>query len=235
MKSISHQDQQRIWEEEHAHPQVLLPMDSNDASSGVVLFLEWLQSKGECKGLNGIDIGCGKGRNSIFMAKQGMDMVGFDFSPTAIAEASERAKVAGVNGNTQFIVHDASERWPFEDGLFDFAIDCFASTDIESLENRMVARDECWRVLKPGGHLFVYSLSTDEEFHTRMRNESPAEEEGAFLHPRTGKFEKMFSRDELMDFYRSWTLVEERRVPKVATFFGEKYSCNHFWLVFRKG
>lgn len=231
---ITHEDQQKIWEEEHKNPYVLLPMDSNEASSGVSLFWDWLKTKGETKKLRGIEMGCGKGRNSIWLAKQGANMVAFDFSSIAIDEARKRAVVAGVENNVRFIVQDATKTWSFENYSFDFAIDCFASTDIESTDGRSFARDEFLRVLKPGGHLLVYTLSTDDEFHKEMLEKSPTHEKNAFLHPTTGKFEKIFDRAELMDFYKKWKVVEEKRIAKVAKFFGKDYNCKHFWVIFQK-
>jgi SAM-dependent methyltransferase len=138
---ISHSDQQKIWEEEHKNPYVLLPMDSNEASSGVSLFWNWLKAKGETKNFRGIEMGCGKGRNSIWLAKQGANITAFDFSSIAIDEAQKRASVVGVGNNVQFIVQDAIKIWPFENESFDFAVDCFASTDIESADGRSFARE----------------------------------------------------------------------------------------------
>ena len=104
MKNISHTDQQKIWEEEHKNPYVLLPMDSNEASSGVSSFWDWLKEKGGVEKLRGIEMGCGKGRNSIWLAKQGANMTAFDFSSIAIDEAQKRSVVAGTESNTHFIV-----------------------------------------------------------------------------------------------------------------------------------
>jgi SAM-dependent methyltransferase len=234
MKAVSHADQQKIWEEEYKNPYVLLPMDSHEASSGVSLFWDSLKEKGNAEKLRGIEMGCGKGRNSIWLAKQGVDMIAFDFSSTAIDEAQKRAAVAGVENNARFVFQDATKTWPFESNSFDFAIDCFASTDIESTDGRSFARDEFLRILKPGGYLFVYTLSTDDEFHKEMLEKSPAQEKNAFLHPTIGKFEKVFDREELMEFYKGWKVVEEKRVAKVAKFFGKDYNCKHFWVVFQK-
>ena len=61
-------------------------------------------------------------------------MCAFDFSENAILEARKRAKEIGIEKNVNFFVQDATERWNFENNSFDFAIDCFASTDIESAE-----------------------------------------------------------------------------------------------------
>jgi ubiquinone/menaquinone biosynthesis C-methylase UbiE len=233
MKKITHEEQKRIWEEEHAKPTVLLQMDSESASSGVERFHDWLTTHGLSTG-KGIEFGCGKGRNVIWLAKQGFTMTGIDFSPSAIDEAKKRTIRADVQDSAEFIEHDVTESWPFPDTHFDFVIDCFAMTDIESLERRQATAKEALRVLKSGGFVFVYALSTDDEFHKGMIKTSPTDEKNAFTHPSTGKFEKSFDRQELIDLWKELKLVEEDRIKKVATFFSKQYSCKHFWMVFEK-
>ena len=82
--------------------------------------------------------------------------------------------------------------------------------------------------------MLVYTLSTDDEFHKEMLEKSPAQEKNAFLHPTTGKFEKIFDREELMNFYKEWKVVEEKRITKVAKFFGKDYNCKHFGVILQK-
>ena len=92
-KHISHQDQQKIWEKEHADPFSLKQMDSQDASSGVIKFLDWLREKKvDLNSLKAIELGCGKGRNVIWLAKQGIESTGIDFSQTTVEEAIKRAQ-----------------------------------------------------------------------------------------------------------------------------------------------
>ncbi|MBI3335576.1 MAG: class I SAM-dependent methyltransferase [Candidatus Portnoybacteria bacterium] len=234
MKITTHKKQKEVWEKEHRKPYVLLQMDSHEPSSGVVLFWEWLKQRVEGIKLKGLDIACGKGRNAIWLARQRVEMTGFDFSSVAIKEAKMRTKKEGVSDKVHFLIHDAAKRWPFPSDTFDFAFDCFASTDIESYGRRTFARDECVRVLKPSGYLLIYTLSTDDEFHTEMIAKYPAKERNAFLHPTTGKFEKTFGREELLDFYKNLRLIEERRIKKKATFFGKEYNCKHFLMIFQK-
>lgn len=231
---ITHDQQQQIWEEEHKKPYVLPQMDSDQMSSGVAKLTDWLAKKGEERGLRGIELGCGKGRNVIGLAKSGFEMTGIDFSVSAIKEAKRRAKKAGVANKTHFSVHDATLLWPFNSDSFDLAIDCFATTDIESEKGRKFAVSEMVRVLKPGGYLLAYMLSPDDEYHKEMIEASPAMERNAFLRPETGKFEKTFDRDEILYRYSQLQLVEEQRIEKTATFFGKQYSCNHFWMIFQK-
>ncbi len=234
MKSMEHEKQHQIWEKEHDTPQVLHQMDSRDVSSGVAKFVDWIGTVTNQNDLTGIEMCCGKGRNVIGLARQGFDMTGFDFSKSAITEARKRALEAGIEPHAQFFIQDATKAWQFPSDKFDFGIDCFASTDIESTEGREFARNEFIRVIKPGGYLLVYTLSTDDEFHKEMVKVSPAKEKNAFFHPTTGKFEKTFERDELVSFYKDLKLVQEERVKKKATFFGKEYDCKHFWMVFQK-
>ncbi len=227
---ITHTEQQKIWDEEHNKPNVLLQMDSSEASSGVVQFWNFLKEKG-LSNPKGLEMGCGKGRNVIWLAKQGVDAYGFDFSPAAIEEAQRRTKKENVNAH--FDVMDATTPWKYESDSFDFAIDCFASTDIESSEGRAFAQKEFLRVLKPGGYLLAYLMSTDDEFHKEMVAKSPAEEKNAFYHP-TGKFEKIFDEHEVAEMYKNFTLIEKKRIEKTAVFKGKGYACKHFWLIMQK-
>ena len=232
MKFITHKRQQRLWDKEHKNPFALLQMDSADASSGVVKFFDWLQTNNE-KPLKALEIGCGKGRNVIWLVKQGLDATGIDFSEVAIKEARKRAKSVGAN-KAHFFIHDVTKPWPFDSNRFDIVIDCFATTDIESIKGRNFAAKEILRVLKPGGYLLVYSLSTDDEFHKEMIKISPAKEKNAFLNPHTGKFEKTFDRQDLLNLHKNLNLVAEERIEKVAIFFDKEYKCKNHWMIFRK-
>jgi ubiquinone/menaquinone biosynthesis C-methylase UbiE len=109
MQTITHDDQQSRWDKEHQQPKVLPQMDSTKGSSGVVKFLEWLKATGKTPNeLSGMEMCCGKGRNVIWMAEQGVQMTGIDFAPAAIEEAQKRAKEASVEDKTRFIVQDAT-------------------------------------------------------------------------------------------------------------------------------
>lgn len=230
MQNITHEEQKKIWEEEHKHPTVLLQMDAEKASRGVIKFWEFLKEQ-NISNPRGVEMGCGKGRSVIWLAQQGVDMYGFDFSPSAIAEAQRRATAANVPAH--FVVQDATEPWPYDPNSFDFAIDCFASTDIESPEGRTFAVQEFLRVLKPGGYLLAYLLSTDDEFHKEMLQKSPAEQKNSFYQV-TGKFEKVFDQEEIDEIYKDFKVVKSERIEKTTEFFGKTYACKHFWLVLQK-
>lgn len=230
---ITHQFQQKFWEDEHAKPLVLPSMSDNEPSGVVVKFFEWLRANSNIQDIKGIEMGCGKGRNTIFFAKNGINMTAFDFANSAIIEAKNRAKKADVENLTQFIVHDATEKWPFADASFDFAIDNFASTDIESKNGREFARDEMIRVVKPKGYIYVSTLSSADKQGKQELIED-LEETGAYVYKVGGKYEKAFGEREVMDFYKDLRLIAKEKIKKTANFFGKDYPCLHWWLVFKK-
>lgn len=235
MKHISHQEQKLAWEREHSQPSTLLQMQATKPSSSVVKFSQWLKDEAvSLNGLKGLEVCCGKGRSAIWLATQGVQMVGLDFSQAAIKEAHTRASQAGVAEMARFIVQDATKTYPLQEGSFDFAYDCFGSTDIESPEGRMAARDNTVRILKPGGFLMVYLLGTDSEYQDEMVATSPGPEAGSFIHPLSGKFEKAFTDDEVTHFYEQLELLHIEQISKTDVYDGKKYQAKHVYAVFQK-
>ena len=76
-----------------------------------------------------LDVGCGTGQNCIWLAKNGFEVTGTDFSSTAIKLAKENAKKNNVN--VAFIENDFLKN-KVKGYPFDFIYDsgCFHSFDI---------------------------------------------------------------------------------------------------------
>jgi cyclopropane fatty-acyl-phospholipid synthase-like methyltransferase len=69
-----------------------------------------------------LDLGCGYGRTAIYLAQNGWQVDGIDFVPQAIAEAKQRALVAGVAKSIQFHTGSVADL-NFLTGRYDLAID----------------------------------------------------------------------------------------------------------------
>ena len=56
-----------------------------------------------------LDLGCGTGTNSLYLAHHGWDVTGVDFVPAAIERAQEKLSLAGsVSGSIQFLHGDVT-------------------------------------------------------------------------------------------------------------------------------
>jgi hypothetical protein len=89
-------------------------------------------------------------------------------------------------------------------------------------------------MLKPGGYLLAYLMSSEDEFHSEMILQSPGCEKNTFIHPMNGKLEKIFDEEEVVDLYRGLSLIVLDRVSKREIFFGKPYSCRDIWAVFQR-
>ena len=62
-------------------------------------------------------------------------------------------------------------------------------------------RDELFRVLAPGGFLFMKTFLKDKDLHTeRLLKEHPGAEAGSYIHPVMGVPEYVYSEEELVAF-----------------------------------
>jgi len=67
-----------------------------------------------------LEIGCGTGTNSVWLAQQGFDVTGVDVAPLAVERATQRAEAAGVSA--RFAVADVLQL-PDLAGPFEFFFD----------------------------------------------------------------------------------------------------------------
>ncbi len=105
-----------------------------------------------------IDIGCGTGTNVIWLAQQGFDAVGVDFSPLAVAQARAKAADAGVDCSFEAV--DFLDD-PVGGGPFGWAFDrgCFHS--VEAGAERDAFARKVADLLTPGGLWLSLIGSTD--------------------------------------------------------------------------
>jgi cyclopropane fatty-acyl-phospholipid synthase-like methyltransferase len=75
-----------------------------------------------------ITLGCGVGREAIYLAKMGFDVIGVDFSPTAIKRAGKNARAAGVP--VTFVEDDLTNLQRVS-GIFELIVDIGALTDLK--------------------------------------------------------------------------------------------------------
>ena len=68
-----------------------------------------------------LDLGCGTGEKTIYLARKSFKITGVDISKTAIKHAKQFAAQAGIQA--QFYIHDATDLSFLQDKVFDFILD----------------------------------------------------------------------------------------------------------------
>ncbi len=232
MLKSKHHSQLCIWEEEHKNPIMFPFVNTNEPNPGVVEFFGWLKKIGyTSKILSGLDVCCGKGRNTFFFAKKGIKMVGFDFSETAINEAKRRKDSLLLPSELDFQVHDAVDKWSYNDHQFDFVIDCFGSSDIESKKGKKNILNETLRVLKPSGYYFLQIDSPEMGFFAKRLKESPGSECNTLVFP-NGKVESFLTEKDIAAWNHPLRLVDVRRIIDTnEEIFGRTSTYKYFWIV----
>jgi cyclopropane fatty-acyl-phospholipid synthase-like methyltransferase len=101
-----------------------------------------------------LDLGCGTGTNSLYLARHGWQVVGVDLAATAIRQARRKAKKAGLS--VEFHTADVT-RLDFLQPPFDLALDigCFHALDAEGWTRY---RDQLGRLLGPGACFMLYAF-----------------------------------------------------------------------------
>jgi SAM-dependent methyltransferase len=107
-----------------------------------------------------LDLGCGPGRNAVYLASRGFEVDAVDLSPVAVAWAEDRAHDAGVD--VRFLCGDAFALPAAElGGPYDLVVDsgCFHHLPPHRRVSYLALLD---RALAPGGHLALTSFAAGE-------------------------------------------------------------------------
>jgi ubiquinone/menaquinone biosynthesis C-methylase UbiE len=111
-----------------------------------------------------LDIGCGFGRNSNWLASKGLDVTAININDEEINEAKKSAKK--LNADVNYIHANAIEL-PFKDNSFDVALDLGCSHMIPSKDGQEKAAKEASRVVKHGGILIYFGFSKDHPLYLK--------------------------------------------------------------------
>lgn len=106
-----------------------------------------------------LDLGCGTGKHSIFLAQKGFSVYTTDISLTGIDIAKKNAGLLNLN-NIQFKQHDMRSI-PFTNNFFD-AVICIWTIYHGTLEEIQKTVSEIWRVLKPNCMVITDFLSISD-------------------------------------------------------------------------
>ncbi|MGE3240245.1 MAG: class I SAM-dependent methyltransferase [Pirellulales bacterium] len=109
------------------------------------------RAAGEVAGLKVVDLGCGTGRHTAWLAAAGARVTAVDFSAGMLAEARRKA----TGNDVTFIEHDLHQPLPFADGEFALAV---SGLVLEHLVDLRAFFRETRRVLRGSGRAVVSGM-----------------------------------------------------------------------------
>ena len=164
MSTENQQDLRAHWDERYRSGQT--PWDTGITPPEVQAF--WQEQPPPAAGALALDIGCGTGLNTLFLARQGLCAIGFDLSGQALRLAKQRLKASGrqdrpgSGGEAIFVQADVS-RLPVDRLGASYALDIGC---LHSLPDhlRPAYAEGVHRGLKSGGyfHLYVFDRSDSD-------------------------------------------------------------------------
>lgn len=175
----------------------------SEAPAGDLLkFCRWLERQKDADVLNPgnsvTDFGCGNGRNLIYLAETfGMRGYGFDISQAAIKIANQASRPYKL----QYDARSIAGTFPtIADESQSLVLDMMSSHFLSTKE-RVVLREEMYRILKPGGYIFFKTHLGDGDLHTkRLLADVPAKEPQTYMHPVMGVPEYVYFEKDIEEF-----------------------------------
>ncbi len=159
--------------------------------------LSKLVDSGKVKPCKTIDLGCGTGNYSIYLASLGFDVTGIDISPTAIKIAKENAKKKGIKCN--FIVADALDDMNEVKSTFDFAYDWELLHHIFPKQRKAYVKN-VYEILRPRAQYLSVCFSENDHGFGGSRK---------YRKTRLGTLLYFSSEDELKDLFKRYFNIEE--------------------------
>jgi SAM-dependent methyltransferase len=113
-------------------------------------------------GTTALSVADGEGRNSVWLAEQGLEVTAIEISPVALEKAKRLAH--GRHVDVAFLLADATT-WDYPEARFDFVIGIFIQFAIG--DERQRTFDGMKKALRPGGFLLLQGYTPRQlEFRT---------------------------------------------------------------------
>src|SRR3989344_2817798 len=202
-----------------------------EPSGAVTYFFDFLKKQGIRKGRL-LDVGCGKGRNSIFFAKNGWEVYSIDFVPEIINELNNSSKKNNLKLTA--ICQSATEKLPFPDNHFDAVIDIFCYKHQTDKKKQKKFRNELYRILKKNG-LYLLSLAgEDDGFYGPLLKNSTDKKNKLIIDPVTKVPSFLYSKEDIEKEFADFEIIDFQHKKKKGIMHGKEYERSTLIFIMRK-
>jgi SAM-dependent methyltransferase len=177
-----------------------------------------LVESGTVKPCKTVDLGCGIGHYSLYLARRGFDVTGIDISPTAIKLAQEKAEKERVT--CKFMVADVLGNLNEVKDTFDFAYDWSLLHHVYP-EKRINYIENVNRILNSGGHYLSVCFSEKDPLFGGS---------GKYRETPLGTVLYFSSEEELKELFSGYFRIIELKTIKIEGKFAP-HLANYAFMV----
>ncbi len=147
-----------------------------------------------------LELGCGHGRDCIFLASRGIEIETFDFSKVAVDTLIAHARRSGLRIDASVL--DAKKGLPYPDAVFDAVYSHMFFSMHFTVKELKFLFSEVKRVLRINGFHFFSVRSTKDKFYGKGRkiDDNVYDVKGFVL--------RFFTRKQIMDFIEGFEVIK---------------------------
>jgi len=166
-----------------------------------------------------LELGCGTGKNTVFLAEIGEKVLALDFSEGMLAVAKEKVQQEHVT----FAVADLTRPWPSTDQSADLIV---CNLVLEHIDDLPFIFAEASRTLEAGGQFFLCELHPFRQYEGTVANFQRNDETTtipAFIHHVSDYLHAARSSGlTLIRLDEWWHAEDDNRSPRLISFLFEK-------------
>lgn len=220
-------NQQQAWNQEYSNAQGVPTSTRTTPSSAVKRLLEYIAEHNLAVGKEAIDLGCGIGRNALYLAEQGYHVTAVDFAESALEKFGHALEGNPLADHIALKQVNLAERLPFANDSFHLATDIVTTMTLTP-DEMPGFEEELRRIMRPNGLFLTYVLSDDDGFLEAM-----APGKTATTVEESGITDNYFSEKQLRNLYKRWQVLTVDKIEKVDHFYGKNYTRRIWWMLLK--
>jgi ubiquinone/menaquinone biosynthesis C-methylase UbiE len=166
-----------------------------------------------------LEIGCGTGKNTSFLAQTGESVYAVDFSEGMIEKAKEKVQAE----NVRFSMMDITQKWNFENQSFDLIV---CNLVLEHIDDLSFIFSEAGRILKQKGRFLINELHPFKQYEgkkARFYKDKNIIEVEAFVHHTSGFLDAATKNGlTLVKLKEYWHEQDQNKLPRLISFIFRK-------------
>lgn len=187
----------RAWEREYADVHAYTTSYRDDLDRGIQFLREYLRATRERVEGPVLECACGRGRNAMPLAADGLRVVGMDHALTALRQFRARVDEEEAAHAVLPLRQDLREPFPVRDASVGLVVDVTAIDNLVETEAQQRYGAEVARVLRPGGFALVVTFDRDDGYYAPFLASSPWPGSGVVEDPHTGIRNQLFRGSQL--------------------------------------